>query len=50
MDERLSRFREEKEKVTPILIEIPAKEGPIPERREVIDKIVKRAVGIKIEE
>lgn len=39
-----------KEGITPIVIEIPSKEGPIPERREFIDQLVKRAVGIKVEE
>lgn len=39
----------EGEKMTPIVIEIPSKEGPIPERKEVIDDLVKRAVGIKVE-
>lgn len=38
------------EGITPIVIEIPGKEGPVPERREVIDKLVKRAVGIKLEQ
>lgn len=49
LGDRVSRIREEREGITPIVIEIPSKEGPIPERREAIDKLVKRAVGIKIE-
>lgn len=49
IDGEISRFREEKEGVTPIIIEIPNKEGPVPERKEIIDKLVKRAVGIKLE-
>lgn len=49
MDEKLSRFREDKEGVTPVIIEIPDKGGPMPERREAIDKIVKRAVGVTVE-
>lgn len=49
LDEKILELREEKEKITPILIEIPSKEGPVPERREVIGKLVKRAVGIKLE-
>ncbi len=49
LDEKILGLREEKEKTTPILIEIPSKEGPVPERREVIGKLVKRAVGIKLE-
>lgn len=49
MDETVLESKEEKEKITPIVIEIPSKEGPVPERREIIDKLVKRAVGIKVE-
>ncbi|KXB08518.1 hypothetical protein AKJ55_00845 [candidate division MSBL1 archaeon SCGC-AAA382M17] len=44
----LDELKEEKMSLTPIIIEIPSREGPIPERREIIDKLVKRAVGIKV--
>lgn len=49
MNEKVLETKEEKGKITPIVIEIPSKEGPVPERREIIDKLVKRAVGIKVE-
>ncbi len=49
MDEKVLERKKEKEKITPIVIEIPSKEGTVPERREIIDKLVKRAVGIKVE-
>lgn len=47
--EKIDEFKEERGRITPVLIEIPSKEGPIPERREKIDKVVKRAVGIEVE-
>lgn len=50
LGDRVFEIREEREGITPVVIKIPGKEGPVPERREVIDKLVKRAVGIKIEE
>lgn len=49
MEEEILEARSGKEKITPIIIEIPSREGPIPKRREMIDKLVKRAVGIKVE-
>lgn len=49
IEEKIGEFQEEKSGITPILIGIPSKEGPIRERREEIDKLVKRAVGIKVE-
>lgn len=49
MDEKLLESKREEGGIIPIVIEIPGKEGPVPERREVIDKLVKRAVGIKLE-
>lgn len=48
VEEWLSEFREERSGVAPIVIEIPGRKGPVPERRESIDKLVKRAVGINI--
>lgn len=48
IDEKISDFREEREGITPIIIEIPNKEGPVPERREIIDKLITRAVGAKV--
>lgn len=48
INEKISEFREEREGITPIVIEIPSKEGPIPERREIIDKLITRAVGAKV--
>ncbi len=50
MSEDVIESRKEKEGVLPMVIEIPGKEGTIPERREFIDKLVKRAVGINVEE
>lgn len=44
----LTELKEEKMSLTPIIIEIPSREGPVPKRREIIDKLVKRAVGIKV--
>ncbi len=49
MDENTLQQKKEKGKITPIVIEIPSKEGPVPERREKIDKLIKQAVGIKVE-
>lgn len=49
MDENLIESNKG-EDITPIVIEIPGKEGPVPERREIIDKLVKRAVGIRLEQ
>lgn len=49
MSESVLNSAREAEGITPIVVEIPGKEGPIPERREVIDRLVKRAVGIKVE-
>lgn len=49
IDEKLLETKREEGGILPIVIEIPGKEGPVPERREVIDKLVKRAVGIKLE-
>lgn len=49
MGENLDELKQKKTEITPIIIEIPGKEGPVPERREIIDKLVKRAVGIKVE-
>lgn len=49
MEEEILEARNAEERSTPIIIEIPSREGPIPERREMIDKLVKRAVGIKVE-
>ena len=48
-DETISEKREKKDGIIPIIIEVPGREGPIPERREVIDKLVKRAVGINVQ-
>ncbi len=50
MSEDVLESKRDKKGVIPMVIEIPGKEGPVPERREFIDKLVKRAVGIKLEE
>ena len=50
MSDTVLESRKEKEGVLPMVIEIPGTEGSVPERREFIDKLVKRAVGIKVEE
>lgn len=50
MSEDVLESRNEKKGVIPMVIEIPGKEGTVPERREFIDKLVKRAVGINVEE
>ncbi len=49
INNELTNFRESKERVTPIVIEISGREGPVEERRKVIEKLVKRAVGVKVE-
>lgn len=49
IDQKIESFREEREGTIPALIEIPGKEGSVPERRKIVDKLVKRAVGINIE-
>ncbi|MFP4006054.1 MAG: V-type ATP synthase subunit F [Candidatus Hadarchaeia archaeon] len=49
IDDKLEKFREEREGTIPALIEIPGEEGSVPERRRILDKLVKRAVGINIE-
>ncbi|MBS3815693.1 MAG: V-type ATP synthase subunit F [Hadesarchaea archaeon] len=48
MSQYLLEIEENQESVTPIIVEIPDKEGPIPERAEKIQKIVRRAVGIEL--
>ena len=50
MSDDVLESRKEKEGVLPMVIEVPGMEGSVPERREFIDKLVKRAVGIKVEE
>lgn len=50
MDERVLNMKEENSQITPIVIEIPSKEGSVPERREMVDKLVKQAVGIKVQD
>ena len=50
MSEDVLELRKEKKGILPMVIEIPGMEGSVPERREFIDKLVKRAVGIKVEE
>ena len=49
INNELTNFRENKEEVTPIVIEVSGREGPVEERRKVIEKLVKRAVGVKVE-
>lgn len=46
--EKIDKLTDEREGITPILAEIPDKRGPIPERKEVIRKLIKRAVGVEI--
>ncbi|KXB01060.1 hypothetical protein AKJ43_03705 [candidate division MSBL1 archaeon SCGC-AAA261D19] len=46
MRKKINKFTEEKER--PIIAEIPDKGGPIPERKEVIRTLIKRAVGVEI--
>lgn len=50
INNEITNFREKKDGVIPILIEIPGREGSVEERRGVIDRLVKRAVGIKVED
>lgn len=45
---KIRKFTEEKEGLTPIIAEIPDKGGPIPQRKEVISNLIKRAVGLEI--
>jgi|GEM_PF-2271462 len=49
MDDKVLDIKEKTSQTTPIVIEIPSKEGPEPERREMVDKLVKQAVGIKVQ-
>lgn len=46
MRKKIDKLTEEREH--PIIAEIPDKGGPIPERKEVIRTLIKRAVGVEI--
>lgn len=46
--DKLMEIEEEKYGVKPIIVEIPDKEGPLHERERIIDKLVRRAVGIEV--
>ncbi|MEA1904583.1 MAG: V-type ATP synthase subunit F [Candidatus Hadarchaeota archaeon] len=48
MRQKLNKFSEEKKKVTPVIVEIPDRVGPLPERAETTRRLVKRAVGVEI--
>lgn len=48
MSEKILEIEKEGKDTTPIIVEIPDKEGPLPERAEIINKIVKRAVGVEV--
>ncbi|KXB03423.1 hypothetical protein AKJ47_02285 [candidate division MSBL1 archaeon SCGC-AAA261G05] len=48
MGEKVLELKEERG-ITPIIVEIPDKEGALPERAEAVREIVKRAVGVEVE-
>lgn len=50
ISKKLSEFRGKRDGGIPMVVEIPGRKGPIPERREIVDELVKRAVGIKVKE
>jgi len=45
---KLDRFLEERRGVRPVVVEIPDKVGPIPERMETVRKLVRRAIGVEV--
>lgn len=48
MRQRLNKFSEEKKGVTPVIVEVPDRTGPIPETVETTRRLVRRAVGVEI--
>lgn len=45
----LERIRGRGKRLIPIVIEIPDRFGPMPERRDVVRELIRRAIGVELE-